>query len=123
MNNKFYLAALVLAIFATCCISCSKDEDSAGSLINITGTYRYEGNCPEIMDAKNFYDVEITSNTITTTPMFDDVKSTFNYTRSKNRISITPAINGKVSTATIEETNNGFGLRVSSDKILFFDKH
>lgn len=122
--KKFYfiLSALFACIFTACLVSCSDDDDEGMDYIKIVGTFRYDGNVPEIMDAKDFYDVVITENTITTTPMFNDEKSSFTYTRKGNKITITPAMNGKLSSATIVETSSGIGFSMSNGKTLFFTK-
>lgn len=108
------IAAFVLAL------SCRKDD---GELINITGSYRYDGNADEVLDAKDFYDFIITENTMKVTGMFDGDVKTFNYTRKKNKIEITPAIGGKVSSAVIVETSGGgFGLKLDETNTLYFSK-
>lgn len=123
MKNKSVFVAFMLAIFAVCFVSCSKNDEPEQDYVDIIGTFRYNGNVPEIMDARDFYDVEITANTIITTPMFDEGKSTFKYSRDWNEITINPAMNGKLSSATIIETSAGFGFELADGRILFFDKH
>ena len=54
--------------------------------------------------------------------MWKEDAGTFNYTRSNNKIKITPALGGKVSAATIVETSNGFGLKVDEENTLYFTR-
>lgn len=110
----FLMAAALLAVTA----SCSQKEEK----ISIIGEYRYEGNEESVLDNQDFYDFSITENTMKVISMWKEDAGTFNYTRSVNRIKITPAIGGRVSDATIIETSDGFGLKLDKGITLYFTK-
>lgn len=110
----YVLLALTMVTLAS---SCSKED-----IISITGSFRYDGNRESVLDNKDFYDFTITENTMKVISMWKEDAGTFNYTRSNNKIKITPALGGKVSAATIVETSNGFGLKVDEENTLYFTR-
>ena len=120
--KKFIYVLITTALLATV-VSCSKKETE--EIISITGTYRYDGNEEKVLDAKDYYDFVITENSMTVKGMFaqpEDEPMMFSYTRKVNKITITPALGGKVSNATIVETSDGFGMKVDENTSLYFTK-
>ena len=108
----FLLLAVAVVAIAS---SCSKEE-----IVSITGHYRYDGNLPSVLDIKDYYDFNISEDTMIVKGMWADDTKTFSYTRKGNNIKISPALGGTVSSAKIVMTSDGFGLKLDDDQRIYF---
>lgn len=112
--KKFILASIALICAAALCISCNKDNGEEET-VNIQGDWKYIGcdsTCTDDLDFTKFYLFRIDESKI---HVYEIDKTTlsveYSYTRKGNRISFSPAFNGKYGSANI---CNIFGQGVES---------